>query len=550
MSDQPIVKPIVPESWTASTNLNSSIKTFEDLAHRIKVRLGYPDLDVNVSDEAIASNINEALEVFSRYAGYDEEYLIFSDAVLANGCEVNLDHLINSCDWCQHETEDCSNYEIETVVTSTDVTENILGSGRSLIYRSVKPNSKEESEIINLPITEETYTTRLELSFDPEEPWTFDVSNAYKVLVLPLSSYPDMEIITPVLDAWVRIDDVYAEIYPPNWEDKNRCMTDYEWWTGLSGDDWTPKDATHVIITQVPFNTIGGIQPLELNTGKGATFIHCNGLAKSDEYVKAKVQFVNSYDLPEPLSGEFNVTDNNGFVLGLETDWCLEPNTPLPIPVSSVFVESLSSDNYGDILVHKRDFLDPSLGNQQRKIVDVFSVERGGSHNGELLFNFEFAFAQGMFGYDGLGNRFMRNGYDLVTYDISRQYMETVKKLFGQSEISFKFNKRTQVLKVFRSSFSPDTNTQPNTVFLLGLYLERTIEDMIPEMWVRDYATALTKITLGNTLTRFSGATTVGGLTINGTDIISQGIQEKTDLLAWIREQNSEGGLRVPFYME
>jgi len=72
---------------------------------------------------------------------------------------------------------------------------------------------------------------------------------------------------------------------------------------------------------------------------------------------------------------------------------------------------------------------------------------------------------------------------------------------------------------------------------------------MLSEMWVQDYATALIKITVGNTLSKFSGGNLIGGIQINGTDILSQGLEEKADLLIRLRRDNSEGGTDTPFYI-
>lgn len=546
-NDIPEVQPIVPDCWTASTNLNPSIKTYSDLAHRVKVRLGYPTIDVNVSDESIANSINEALEHYTRYAGYDEEYIIFCDSVLDDGCEVKLDDLVDSCYSKGYgetlSSEDSLRYE--TYISATHVENHLIGTAPSLINQSTLIE-ETTSEAVNIP-TEKTITSRLELKYDPSQPWTFDVCDANKVTIEPLSAYPPQQEHSALIDAWISVEDGTAEIYPPNWEEKDPCMSDGDWWDILHLSGWTPKNATHVIVSGVPNCTISGLHPLEINTGKGATFEVCDKTLSTDGYIPATVKFVDDYNLPIELNTTFDVDHNSGFKLVLDQPYCSSPNTPVDVPVVASFYESLSSFEYGQNVVSCEGFIDESLDNNQRKVVDVFSVDPTGEHSGELLFNFEYAFAEGVFGYNGMGNRFRQSGYDLVTYDISRQYIETVERMFGSSNISFKYNKRTQKLRVFKNNYS---YCNSNSCYLLGLYLERRVEDMISEMWVQDYVTALTKITMGNTLSRFGGATTIGGLTINGNDILTQGLDEKEKLLIWLREQNSEGGLSVPFYME
>lgn len=62
-----------------STNLNSKIKTYEALINRIKYQLGAPFINIEVCEDVqIVDFIDKALEWFTKYAGYTEEYLIFS----------------------------------------------------------------------------------------------------------------------------------------------------------------------------------------------------------------------------------------------------------------------------------------------------------------------------------------------------------------------------------------------------------------------------------------------------------------------------------------
>lgn len=89
-------KPVLPESWRGSTNLNSTIKSYEDLAYRVKVQLGYPVTDVEVSDQQMAIFIDEALEWFTLYAGTETKYLIFTDDDYVEGCGIKLDDLIRT----------------------------------------------------------------------------------------------------------------------------------------------------------------------------------------------------------------------------------------------------------------------------------------------------------------------------------------------------------------------------------------------------------------------------------------------------------------------
>jgi len=81
---------IVPSGWSGSTTLNSVVHTYTDLASRIKMQFGWPSVDVELCDSVIYDNINQALEWYSRYAGYTEEYLIFDSAEYVPGMGINM----------------------------------------------------------------------------------------------------------------------------------------------------------------------------------------------------------------------------------------------------------------------------------------------------------------------------------------------------------------------------------------------------------------------------------------------------------------------------
>ena len=62
-----------------STNLNSKIKTYSQLIDRIKKQLGAPFVNIEVCDDAqICDFIDMSMEWFTKYAGYTEEFLVFS----------------------------------------------------------------------------------------------------------------------------------------------------------------------------------------------------------------------------------------------------------------------------------------------------------------------------------------------------------------------------------------------------------------------------------------------------------------------------------------
>ena len=65
-----------------STNLNSKIQTYSQLITRIKYQLGYPFVNVELCDDTqIVDFIDQSIEWYTKYAGYTEEFLVFSSTM-------------------------------------------------------------------------------------------------------------------------------------------------------------------------------------------------------------------------------------------------------------------------------------------------------------------------------------------------------------------------------------------------------------------------------------------------------------------------------------
>ena len=65
-----------------STNLNSKIQTYSQLIARIKYQIGYPFVNVELCDDTqIVDFIDQSLEWYTKYAGYTEEFLVFSSTM-------------------------------------------------------------------------------------------------------------------------------------------------------------------------------------------------------------------------------------------------------------------------------------------------------------------------------------------------------------------------------------------------------------------------------------------------------------------------------------
>ena len=78
-----------------STNLNSRIDDVQTLAERIAMSLGYPQINVEAHTAQVHDNIAIACELFTKYAGYSEEYLVFHSSLYEAGKGLHMPKLFN-----------------------------------------------------------------------------------------------------------------------------------------------------------------------------------------------------------------------------------------------------------------------------------------------------------------------------------------------------------------------------------------------------------------------------------------------------------------------
>jgi len=86
---------ITPISAFQSTNLTSRINTFSRLGDRITRALGAPMVNIEIHQDQLFEFISQACELFTKYAGYTEEYLVFNSNLYVNGVGIKLDDLFS-----------------------------------------------------------------------------------------------------------------------------------------------------------------------------------------------------------------------------------------------------------------------------------------------------------------------------------------------------------------------------------------------------------------------------------------------------------------------
>lgn len=92
--ETPDVCKITPLEAYMSSNLNSKIKSYEDLTTRILNILGFPATSVtDVHIDQIHEAISMAVEMFTRYAGYTQEIMVFDSRLYRPNVGIHLGNL-------------------------------------------------------------------------------------------------------------------------------------------------------------------------------------------------------------------------------------------------------------------------------------------------------------------------------------------------------------------------------------------------------------------------------------------------------------------------
>lgn len=154
-----------------------------------------------------------------------------------------------------------------------------------------------------------------------------------------------------------------------------------------------------------------------------------------------------------------------------------------------------------------------------RKVIDVISFEESSNMGSNALFNVDGFLAQQSFGLYGLGTF----GFDMLSWHMVKDYQDTRNKIFA-TQRDVHFDQRTQYLRLF---------PQPKNHHFYGIlecYVERPIRDLVKEAFVLQYATAIVKVMWGRVLTKISGVNLIGGGTLNGGEILQEGVAEKERL--------------------
>lgn len=86
---------VTPITAFLSTNLASRMNSFDRLGQRISRALGAPLINIEIHQDQLFENISIACEMFTKFAGYTEEYLVFDSDLYVDNVGIRLDELFS-----------------------------------------------------------------------------------------------------------------------------------------------------------------------------------------------------------------------------------------------------------------------------------------------------------------------------------------------------------------------------------------------------------------------------------------------------------------------
>ena len=139
---------VEPVSAFYSTNLQSKIQSYERLGERICRALGAPLINLEIHADQLNEFISIACEMFTKYAGYTQEYLVFDSSLYERGKGLRLDVLFSL-------TRDF-NFRAKFQDVSNDI-KSLYNIGRMVIgeannpylFQVIDQNKPNELELLN-----------------------------------------------------------------------------------------------------------------------------------------------------------------------------------------------------------------------------------------------------------------------------------------------------------------------------------------------------------------------------------------------------------------
>jgi hypothetical protein len=86
---------VFPANYQGGTSLTPQITSYDSLRERVEYQLGFPLVELEIQDRQIYNHITDAIEFFTKWAGYTEEYLVFDSKIYTRGLGMKLDQMVN-----------------------------------------------------------------------------------------------------------------------------------------------------------------------------------------------------------------------------------------------------------------------------------------------------------------------------------------------------------------------------------------------------------------------------------------------------------------------
>jgi hypothetical protein len=542
--------------------------------------LGYPQSTVELTNSQIAMCIDDALDIFTKYSShYTTEYVALWPSLYKKNCGFDLSEIP---EFCGNSQQCVSYYTYESVVTGVDIIKTNLGTGYAMISaKGFNPYDfcyGDETDIKNpnnprnpnydprnpVDTTTKPQGNDVLLMFDKDNIWDFEICGANSITISSVSSEDfDYETLVESTSAYLVVKNGKGYLY----RDKeylnpcpDKCTPLSAWWNGFD-----LSEATHVRFPNIPnFCKDQEMYPLQKHDhdNKIPMFTICNSAIDTNGEIITDVEFYNACPSVIGLTGSFysntlsgianynNILSGSEFkediVSGLTNDWintglginfelknCVQ-ETPCARRYEVSFDKITTVEYYGTSAIElSGTVFDHDLQNK-RKVRNVSKVEpnsyggfAGFSQYMGGVFGLEYPIMNQMFGFNGMGGRSAggETSYRLFDHNLMMGLLETMK--YQLNYIKYEFNPKTQFLRVFPE---PNTSYNSNKGYVARLHVTQPIKDLINEPWVRQYALATSKIILGRIRSKYQGVTLPNGITIQGNDVLGEGIAERDAL--------------------
>jgi hypothetical protein len=145
---------VLPVSAFQSTNLNNKLETYGDLGDRIKRSLGYPLITLEIHQDQLFQNIQIAIEYFSKFAGYTQEFLVFDSNLYEKNRGIRLDHLYTLAKTGLTDKQKVSNKAVWPGADFTVETPQAVFISTSALRSSIFSSSSSLSSVFDVGLPE------------------------------------------------------------------------------------------------------------------------------------------------------------------------------------------------------------------------------------------------------------------------------------------------------------------------------------------------------------------------------------------------------------